>query len=87
MNGIGDVASVHRPDLIVLAGQQMDETTIARWTRAIERSIGPRPLALYRHARLATHITVLPPAPRDAQLRLLELADAAHAEHFRQLAS
>ena len=61
MNGIGDVASVHRPDLIVLAGQQMDETTIARWTRAIERSIGPRPLALYRHARLATHITVLPP--------------------------
>ena len=49
MNGIGDVASVHRPDLIVLAGQEMDETTIARWTNATARSIGPRPLALYRH--------------------------------------
>ncbi len=87
MNGIGDVAVAHRPDLIVLAGQQMDETTIARWTCAIERSIGPRPHALYRHARLATHITVLPLAPGDALLQLLELADAAHAEQARQLAS
>ena len=63
MSGIGDVASVHRPDLIVLAGKQIDETTIARWTYAIERSIGPRPLALYRHARLGTYDTVLPPRP------------------------
>src|ERR1700761_1953057 len=87
MNGIGDVASVHRPDLIVLAGQQTDDTTIARWTSAIERSIGPRPLALYRHARLGTYSTVLPPTPGDAQMRLLELADAAYHEHVRQLAS
>jgi DNA-binding transcriptional MerR regulator len=87
MNGIGDVASVHRPDLIVLAGQEMDETTIARWTYAIERSIGPRPLALYRHATTRTGDTVLPPTPGEAHVRLLELADAAHPEHLRQLAS
>jgi DNA-binding transcriptional MerR regulator len=85
-NGIGDIATVHRPDLIVLAGQETDETTIARWTYAIERSIGRRPLALYRHATTRTSNTVLPPAPGDAQLRLLELADAALPEHVRQLA-
>ncbi|MFZ0972468.1 MAG: MerR family DNA-binding transcriptional regulator [Solirubrobacteraceae bacterium] len=87
MNGIGDVASVHRPDLIVLAGKQMDETTIARWTYAVERSIGPRPLALYRHAGGGRYSTVLPPAPGDAQLRSVELADAAHPDPVRQLAS
>ncbi len=87
MNGIGDVASVHRPDLIVLAGKQTDETTIARWTCAIERSIGPRPVALYRHAGLGRYGTVLPTAPGDAQLWLVELADAAHPEEVRRLAS
>ena len=86
MNGIGDVASVHMPDLIVLAGKQMDETTIARWTYAVDRSIGPRPFAFY-HAGLGRYGVVLPPAPGDAQLRLLELADAAHPEHVHQLAS
>ena len=86
-NGIGDVASVHRPDLIVLAGKHIDETIIARWTYAIERSIGPRPLALYRDATTRTYNTVLAPAPGDAQLRLLELADAARPERVCQLAS
>jgi DNA-binding transcriptional MerR regulator len=87
MSGISDVASVHRPDLIVLAGQELDETTIARWTYAIGRSIGPRPLALYRHATTRTCNTVLPSAPGEARLRLLELADSALPAHFRQLAS
>jgi MerR family transcriptional regulator, light-induced transcriptional regulator len=87
MTGIGDIASVHRPDIIVLAGKQIDETTLARWTSAIERSIGPRPLALYRHARLGTYATVLPPAPGDAQVRLLELADASTTSTSGRLAS
>ena len=86
-NGIGDVASVHRPDLIVLAGQEMDATTIERWTYAIARSIGPRPLALYRHATTRTGHTVLPPTPGEAHALLLELADAALPTHVRQLAS
>jgi hypothetical protein len=59
--GIGDAVSVHRPDLVILAGSHMDETTIARWTYAIERSIGPRPLALYRPATTRTNNPVLPP--------------------------
>ena len=87
MSGIGDAASVHRPNLVVLAGKHIDETTIARWTYAIGRSIGPRPLALYRPASTHTYNTVLPPAPGDAQLRLLELADTALPPHIHQLAS
>jgi DNA-binding transcriptional MerR regulator len=86
MSGIGDAALVHRPDLVVLAGKHMDETTIMRWTHAVGRAIGPRPVALYRHAAMATHNPVLPPAPGDAQLRLLELADAAVPPPVRQLA-
>jgi hypothetical protein len=87
MSGIGDAASVHQPHLIVLAGKQIDETTAARWGHAIGRSIGPRPLALYRHAMTWTHNTVLPPAPGDAQLRLLALADGVLPAHAGQLAS
>ena len=87
LTGIGDIASVHRPDVIVLAGKQIDEATLARWTYAIERSIGPRPLALYRHARLGAYGTVLPLAPGDAQLRLLELAHATVTSTSRRLAS
>ena len=87
MTGIGDAASVHRPNLVVLAGNRIDETTIARWTDAIGRSIGPRPLALYRHTTTRTHYTVLPTAPSDALVRLLELPHAAGPPHIRQLAS
>jgi len=87
MHGIGDAASVHRPNLIVLAGQEMDETTIARWSHAIGRSIGPRPVALYRYATTTTYNTVLPPVPGEAHLRLLELADATLPAHVGQLAS
>jgi hypothetical protein len=86
-SGIGDAVSVHRPDLIVLAGKQIDEVTITRWTNATDRSIGPRPLALYRNETTRTHNTILPRAPGDAQLRLLELADAAASTPLRQLAS
>jgi DNA-binding transcriptional MerR regulator len=87
MTGIGDAASVHRPNLVVLAGNRIDETTIARWTDAIGRSIGPRPLALYRHAATRTQYTVLPFAPSDASVRLLELPHTADPPHLRQLAS
>jgi DNA-binding transcriptional MerR regulator len=86
-SGIGDAASVHRPNLVVLAGKHIDETNIMRWTHAIGRSIGPRPVVLYRHAATPTHNPVLPPAPGDAQLQLLELANAAVPPPVRQLAS
>lgn len=40
VSGIGDAASVYRPNLIVLAGGRVDDDSVARWTYAIGRAIG-----------------------------------------------
>jgi MerR family transcriptional regulator, light-induced transcriptional regulator len=87
MGGISDAAAAHRPNVVVLAGKHIDEGTIARWASGIGRSIGHRPLALYRHPTTPTNGIVLPPDPGDAQVRLLELADAAAPPPVRELAS
>jgi DNA-binding transcriptional MerR regulator len=87
MSGIGDAAAVHRPDLVVVAGKHVDETTITRWTSTIARSIGPRPLALYRPATTRTNNHTLPPAPGDAQRQLLDLNEVAVPPSARRLAS
>ena len=85
VSGIGDAASVHRPNLIVLAGGQVDDDIVARWTSALGRAIGPVPLALYRPGTTEACHTVLPMAPGEAQLRLVELIDAAPLALVRQL--
>ena len=86
LNGLGGAATVHRPDLIVLAGRQLDDDTIARWASLLGRSIGPVPLALYRSPSDRVWGTVLPPAPVEAQLRLVEIADDAIPASLWQLA-
>lgn len=86
VNGIGDAASIHQPNLIVLAGGHADDGTIARWAHLIGRSVGPLPLAVYRRPTPRVWSTLLPPAPGEAQLRLVDLADAAIAARPRQLA-
>jgi hypothetical protein len=86
INGIGDAASVHRPNLIVLAGGQLDDDTVTRWTYLIGRSVGSLPLALYRPSLTRVGSTILPPAPDEAHLRLVELAHAAVPAPVRQLA-
>jgi len=77
VHGIGDAASVHRPNVVVLAGGEVDDDTVGRWAQDIRRSVGPLPLALYRRARTCVFDTVLPSPPGEAQLRLVDLADAA----------
>ena len=84
VSGIGDAASVHRPNLVVVAGGRVDDDTVARWTYAIGRAIGPVPLALYRRATTRVCDAVLPMAPGEAQVRLVELADAAPRALVRQ---
>jgi DNA-binding transcriptional MerR regulator len=79
--GIGDVIAAHRPDLVVLAGGHMADETIASWTHAVRREIGPMPIALYRRgdhfARMPTRGTnVLPSSASDAQRRLVSLLDS-----------
>jgi MerR family transcriptional regulator, light-induced transcriptional regulator len=77
LTGIGDAALVHRPDLVVLAGAEVDDAGVARWAHVIGRSVGPLPFAFYRPRSNRVAGNVLPPAPAEAQLRLRELADRA----------
>jgi DNA-binding transcriptional MerR regulator len=76
LSGLGRAAEVHRPDLLVLAGRQLDDDTLARWVNVLGRSIGPVPLLIYRPPLNRVWGPVLPPAPSEAQLRLVQLADA-----------
>jgi hypothetical protein len=77
LNGIGDVALVHRPDLVLLAGAEFNDASVARWARVIGRSVGPLPFALYRPSSTRVSGIVFPPGPAEAQLRVRELADRA----------
>jgi hypothetical protein len=86
VSGIGDAASVHQPNLIVLAGGQLDDDTVERCAYGIGRSIGPLPVAVYRRPTPHVWTTVLPSAPGEAQRRLVELAGAAIPTRVRRLA-
>jgi hypothetical protein len=83
--GIGDAVTVHRPNLVVVAGGYLDDDTVARWAYAIRLAVGVLPVAVYRRGdqrlRMRTSGTnVLPPGAGDAQRRLLELVDAERLE-------
>jgi DNA-binding transcriptional MerR regulator len=76
INGIGDAVSVHRPNLVVVAGRHVDDDTVARWAYAIRLALGTLPLAVYRRGSQRGRSTMLPSAPGEAQRRLLELIEA-----------
>lgn len=76
LSGLGRAAEVHRPDLVVLAGRQLNDDTVGGWANILGRSIGPVPLATYRPPLNRVWDFVLPPAPAEAQLRLVELANS-----------
>jgi MerR family transcriptional regulator, light-induced transcriptional regulator len=79
--GIGDAVAVHRPNLVVVAGNHLDDDTVARWAYAIRLAVGTTPVALYRRGpqratRVRTTATnVLPLGAGEAQRRLLDLVE------------
>ena len=81
--GIGDAVTVHRPNLVVLAGGHLADDTVARWAYAVRLAAGAMPVAVYRRGdqrvrMRTTGTSVLPPGPADAQRRLLELVESEH---------
>jgi DNA-binding transcriptional MerR regulator len=87
VSGIGDAVSVHRPNVVVVAGGHLDDDTVARWAYAIRLSLGALPVAVYRRGsqrvRMRTaSATVLPAAPGEAQRRLLDLIETGHGERL-----
>lgn len=81
VSGIGDAVSVHRPNLVVVAGGQLDDDTVARWAYAIRLACGPIPVATFRRGgprvRMRTTGTrVLPAGPLAAQQRISEIVES-----------
>lgn len=79
--GIGDAVTVHRPDLVVLAGSHLPDDAVARWAYAIRLAAGPLPVAVYRRGERGraggtAGARNLPGEPQAALRRILELADA-----------
>jgi hypothetical protein len=81
VSGIGDAVGVHRPNVVVVAGNHLDDDTVARWAYAIRLAVGATPVALYRRGPQraprgrTTATNVLPPGAGEAQRRLLDLVE------------
>ncbi len=80
ISGIGDAVSIHRPNLVVVAGSHLDDDTIARWAYAIRLAAGAMPIATYRRAssrvRMRTTGTgILPVGASEAQRRIVEMVE------------
>jgi MerR family transcriptional regulator, light-induced transcriptional regulator len=83
--GIGDAISVHRPNLIVIAGGYLEDDTVARWAYAARLAAGALPVAVFRRGAQrvrmrTTGTSLLPSGAGDAQRQLLELVEADQAE-------
>jgi len=80
--GIGDAVAIHRPNLVIVAGTHLHDDAVARWAYAIRLSAGAVPLAVYRRGesiRAGGTTRLLPPEPRAAHDRILELLGAEPA--------
>jgi DNA-binding transcriptional MerR regulator len=78
--GIGDAVSVHRPNLVVVAGGHVDDDTVARWAYAIRLAVGAIPVAIFRRGPQRVRMggggtNTLPSAVGAARQRVLELIE------------
>jgi DNA-binding transcriptional MerR regulator len=79
--GIGDAVAVHRPDIVIVAGDHLDDDTVARWAYATRLAAGALPVATYRRGsqrvrmRTTGSTNVLPSAAYEAQSRIVELIE------------
>jgi MerR family transcriptional regulator, light-induced transcriptional regulator len=81
--GIGDVVSIYRPNLVIVAGSHLGDDAVARWAYAIRLSAGAVPVAVYRRGgsvRAGSTARQLPVDPLAAQTRILELMGAEPVE-------
>ncbi len=78
--GIGDALTVHRPNLVVLAGNHLGDDAVARWAYSVRLAAGALPVVIYRRGaqrvRMSTTGTgLLPSGPGEAQRLILELVE------------
>jgi DNA-binding transcriptional MerR regulator len=80
VGGIGDAVSVHRPNLVVIAGSHLSDDAVARWAYAVRLAAGPLPVAVFRRgdprSRMrTTGANMLPASAVASQRRLLEMIE------------
>jgi len=79
-SGVSDAIAVHRPSMIVIAGNHLSDDAVARWAYGARVAARAVPLAVFRRGDprqrvRTTSATPLPVAPSAARKRLLELTE------------
>ncbi len=80
VTGIGDAVTVHRPDLIVIAGGHLSDDAVARWAYAARLATGAVPIAVFRRGdgranSRTTGARALPLDPAAACRRIVNLLE------------
>lgn len=77
---VGEVVTAFGPQAIVLAGEGVGDTEVARWAYQVRLAVGPMPVMLYRRATDGDGVrstSALPDAPYDAHRQALSAAEPA----------
>jgi DNA-binding transcriptional MerR regulator len=79
LSGLGEVLRLSAPEVVVVAGTAADADSVARWTYAVQRTLGGRPLMHYRRPDAVAGgplrpSTALADAPATALAQLIEAA-------------
>lgn len=85
VTGIGDALAVHCPNMVVLAGDHLEDDAVARWAYAVRLTGGAMPVAIYRRGdqrvrMRTTDTSVLPQGAGEAHRQLLMLMEEEAAE-------
>lgn len=75
---VGDLITAFTPQAVVIAGEGVGDTEVARWAYQVRLAAGPVPVVLYRRSAQSENVRTtqsLPDAPYEAHREVLALAD------------
>jgi len=80
--GMSEALAGRRPDLVVIAGDHLDDDTVARWAYAVRLAAGPLTIATFRRGPVraqvrSTGAIPLPASPAEARTEIMGLLGVA----------
>ena len=80
--GMSEALADRRPNLVVIAGDHLDDDTVARWAYAVRLAAGPLPVATFRRGSVraqvrSTGATALAVSPTEARAEIMDLLGVA----------
>jgi len=80
--GMTEALAGRRPNLVVIAGDHLDDDTVARWAYAVRLASGPLPVATFRRGPVraqvrSTGATALAASPTEARAEIMDLLGVA----------